>query len=424
MSKGTELSQAVYGGVLDIDNSGSSPGVELLNFIFGVPEDFLLSPNEAPAPVKYGHHLARQLAHGPDSDYKPILNEILEGQEAEKVLKNLFASLQIQPPNVKRSTDSGWTRKPFFPFTKSLVHWDIKKSNKKIERVWMRGGGSLLHKILRKDDNEFRLEKIRDGFRALYKLTEGSALDRISIFFRDKSEHVFSSNPDEIETRSKANIDDFEDVYRNGVLNILEHPQLTTVGKVETLVNWSALWLVLMQYRRSCSVIERKDVSPIVCDCATTATAIRRISRKQFKHVFGTIRTALDVTDKKLELSLSDGQKNRIRGFFPSTASSVGLLNAYTGNRYFTLKVTTLETIVAALVKVDDETPFMKFLDCVLYKKLGIVVSRGAAKAAGFLEDYDGTIFENNEIGLASQMKASGLLTTYSDATQMVRFGR
>jgi hypothetical protein len=40
------------------------------------------------------------------------------------------------------------------------------------------------------------------------------------------------------------------------------------------------------------------------------------------------------------------------------------------------------------------------------------------------LDDYDGTIFEENENGLAIQMKAAGLLTTYSDATQMISFKR
>lgn len=425
MLKGTDLSNAIYGGIFNIDNAGSSPGIELFNFIYGVTENDMLSPDRDICPTKYGHHIARKLAHGDlEAD---ITENMLQGENAEIVLGKLFASLQIQPPNIKRTTDAGWTRKPFFPFTKSLIHWDIRK-NGKIERVWMRGGGALLHKILRKDDDLERLKRIKLGFINLYSLSEGSSLHRLSAFFR--SENAFSPlasssiKPDEVERNSRANVDDFESTYRDGVLNILEHKRLTNVGKIESLVNWSGLWLALMQYRRSCDALEYYTPLPIVCDCALHASPIRRLARKQFQRAFSTIKTALDDFEQKKYKDVNEGQKNKIRGFFPSTASGMGLLNAYTGSRYFTLKIIALETIVAALVPAEDEMPFSEFVDKKLYIKLGIVVSRGAAKSAGLLEEYDGTLFEENEHGLGVQMKAAGLLTTYSDATKMISIKR
>lgn len=430
--KGTQLSTQLFGGILDIDNAGSSAGVELLNFVFGVKREHMLAKDRVPDPQKYGHHIARQLAYGVDKDFEHKIGSILQGTEAQEVLGKLFSSLQIQPPNVKKTTDSGWTRKPFFPFTETLIHWDIKKSNKGIERVWMRGGGSLLHKILREDPNEQRLARIRQGFSNLYALASSSALHKLAGFFRgikkektnneEDSFYSVKSKPDEIESSSRANIDDFEDVYRTGLLNILEHSKLTTVGKVEALVNWSALWLAVMQYRRSCTAMGLEEPEPIVCDCAVAATSVRRLARRQFQFAFSTIKKALD--EQHDFSSLSVGQKNRIGSFFPSTATAVGLINAYTGSRYFTLKVTALETIVAALVPHADEIPFYDFVDKTIYQNLGLVVSRGAAKSSGLLEDFDGTIFEENEQGLAIQMKASGLLATYSDATQMISFRR
>lgn len=431
-SKGTKLSYEVFGGILNIDNAGSSAGVELLNFIFGVNKDDMLSRDREPEPEKYGHHIARQLAYGVNDAFKDKIASILQGDDAYEVLGKLFSSLQIQPPNVKKTTDSGWTRKPFFPFTETLIHWDIKKSNQNIERVWMRGGGSLLHKILREDPDDVRLSRIRDGFGNLYSLVNNSALHKLAGFFRgikkevkgSDQETIYSvrSKQDDVESASRANIDDFEDVYRDGLLNILEHSKLTTVGKVEALVNWSALWLALMQYRRSCVATGKEIPEPIVCDCAVSATSVRRLARRQFQFAFNTIKKALD--EQPGYTGLSTDQKNKIRGFFPSTATAVGLINAYTGSRYFTLKVTAFETIVAALVPHENEIPFYDFVDKTIYQKLGLVVSRGAAKSSGLLEDFDGTIFEENEQGLAIQMKASGLLTTYSDATQMISFRR
>lgn len=421
---GTDLSVAIYGGIFNIDNAGSAAGVELLNFIYGVAEKDILSPDIDPLLKKYGHHLARKLAYGGHILDRETADSMLQGDNAEAVLGNLFSSLQIQPPNVKRTTDSGWTRKSFFPFSQNLIHWDIKKSNENVERSWMRGAGTLLYKILRKDKDQARLERIRDGFASLYEPVKGSALDRLSDFFRNESNFKQSQRPDEIELNSRANIDGFEDVYRDGILNILEHYRLTTVGKIETLVNWSALWLAIMQYKRSNTALGYSRIEPIVCDCSTTTTSIRRLARKQFKHTFNTIKQALDSTVGEEFSDINDKQKQKISGFFPSTASAVGLLNAYTGSRYFTLKIVALETIVAALVSGKDEMPFLEFVDNILYQKLGIVVSRGSAKSSGLLDDYDGTIFEENESGLAIQMKAAGLLTTYSDATQMISFKR
>jgi hypothetical protein len=421
---GTDLSIAIYGGIFNIDNAGSSAGVELLNFIYGVPEKDMLSPDIDPRLKKYGHNLARKLAYGGHILDRETADSMLQGDNAEAVLGNLFSSLQIQPPNVKRTTDSGWTRKSFFPFSQNLIHWDIKKSNENVERSWMRGAGTLLHKILRKDEDQARLKKIRDGFSSLYEPVQGSALDRLSDFFRNESNFKQSERPDVVEAQSRANIDEFEDVYRNGILNILAHCRLTTVGKIEALVNWSALWLAIMQYKRSSTALGYSRTAPIVCDCSTSTTSIRRLARKQFKHAFNTIKQALDSSVGPEFSNINDKQKQKVSGFFPSTASAVGILNAYTGSRYFTLKIMALETIVAALVPDNDEIPFLEFVDNILYQKLGIVVSRGSAKSSGLLDDYDGTIFEENEIGLAIQMKAAGLLTTYSDATQMISFKR
>ena len=423
MATGTDLSIAVYGGIFNIDNAGSSAGVELLNFIYGVPEKDMLSPDIDPLPKKYGHHLARKLAYGGHILDREIADSMLQGDNAETVLGNLFSSLQIQPPNIKKTTDAAWNRKQFFPFSQNLIHWDIR-SNEKVERIYMRGGGTLLHKILRKDEDHARLKRIRDGFRSLYESVKGSSLDRLSDFFRNESCFKPSERPDAVEVQSRANIDDFEDVYRDGVLNILEHSRLTTVGKIEALVNWSALWLVIMQYKRSSTALGYKQAAPIVCDCSTSTTSIRRLARKQLQHAFNTIKQALDSSVGQDFSDINHKQKQKVSSYFPSTASAVGLLNAYTGSRYFTLKIMTLETIVAALVPNKDEIPFLEFVDNILYQKLGIVVSRGAAKSSGLLDDYDGTIFEENESGLAIQMKAAGLLTTYSDATQMISFKR
>lgn len=426
---GTKLSYLIYGGNLTIDNAGASAGIELLNYIFGANDaSHCLAKGDTLNYVRYGHHKARLLAHlRVDEEITKNKNAaaqfediVFDGPKAKEVLGGLFAGLQMIPPNVKKTTDAGWTRRLFFPFTKSLIHWDVKPSNARIERVWMRGAGALLYKILRKDPDSERLRAIEVGLANLYKTTEDSPLDHLASFFRNASPNTKVTS-DEVESKSKFGRDDFEDVFREGVFNILKGAEknIPSVSRVKALLDWSTIWLVLMQYRRSEAFLERA-VQPIVCDCRVSGSALRRLARKQLNHVVTTIGEALAYDKEEEYQAIKPGQRNKVRGFFASSASSIGLINAYTGSRYFTLKVNTLDAIVAALLPSGNEVSFSEFVDNLLPNKLGIVVSRNAARNSGLLDANDATIFESNEKDLAVQMKAAGLLEAYSDATQMV----
>ena len=57
----------------------------------------------------------------------------------------------------------------------------------------MRGGGSLLHKILRQDPDLERLERIRKGFVNLYQNVDSSSLNS-EVGFSDHHERVSSKS--------------------------------------------------------------------------------------------------------------------------------------------------------------------------------------------------------------------------------------
>lgn len=419
-SKGTDLSKAIYGGVLNVDNSGHSAGIELFNFVYFSDSDVLLTQTPEVKLFKESHSLARLIAAKELPIEHPARSSVFEQEKlALSVLSKLFSSLQIQPPNLRKTTIPAWNRKPFFPYTKSLIHWDIKKSNMSVERIYLRGGGALAFKVLRMDPDSTRLRLLREGFESLYTDVTGSPLDRLATFFCSGGLSEQSGpDADRIEQSSEVRNDVVDDLLRDGILNILQHRSITAVTRIQAIINWTGMWLALMQYRRSCQYIGDTNPEGLIIDCCTYSSPLRRISRRSLKECLRKIRKAVEASD--IEQIETKSSKQKVWSYFNTTCSSLGLFNAHTGTRHFTLKVPVLETIVLAFIGHGNEMTFEKFLCDVLYKRLGLVVSRDSAMHEGILEDADTSMFEENENGLSEQMIAAGLMTAYSDATRMV----
>src|SRR5690554_131825 len=414
--KGPEVSRELFGGVLDFDAAGHYPGLELLNFIYcGVGED-LLPQGEAIEILRRSHDFGRRLVWDERFVNDPRRHTVLLGDEsAEETLRELLRCLQLEIPS--GSKDPKWSRAHFFPYTPSLIHWDARERNNKIgiERLYLRGGGALVYKILRSDENATRYRRIREGFRKLYAATTDSPLETLAAFINDQSKQDSKPVEDEIEKQTRSNLDEFENVYRDGILNILEQRDATSVAKVRAIMGWTAIWLVLMQNRRARGRLELEE-SPIICDCGANSAQLRRASQRCLQEVLDNIIDAVD----RVEPNLPKARRNNIRSFFWATAAANGFLNAWRGRKHFTLSVDALEMIVLATIPSGKELPYERFVTEVLYDRLGIAIGRGAAEASGLVNSIDASIFEENEAQLAQQMIAAGLVTQYSDATRMV----
>ncbi|NKW91940.1 hypothetical protein HGD87_05305 [Rhodobacteraceae bacterium R_SAG9] len=414
--KGPEVSRELFGGVLDFDAAGHYPGLELLNFIYcGEGEDPLPTGDEIKI-SRRSHDFGRRLVwDGAFKDDPRRHDVLLDDNSAEETLRELLRCLQLEIPNGTK--EPKWSRAHFFPYTPSLIHWDAREryGNIRLERLYLRGGGALAFKILRSDPDRERLERIRQGFRQLYAATTESPLEVLADFIREQSKSDSAPATDEIERATRSNIDEFEDVYRNGILNILEQNDATSVAKIRAVMGWTALWLVLMQNRRARTSL-KLDATPIICDCGAGSPQLRRVSQRCLQEVLTSIVNAVITA----EPDIANAQRNKIRSFFWATAAANGFLNAWRGRKHFTLSVDALEMIVLATIPSGSEMPFERFATEILYEILGIAVGRGAAEASGLVNSIDASIFEENEAQLAMQMIAAGLVTQYSDATRMV----
>lgn len=414
--KGPEVSRKLFGGVLDFDAAGHYPGLELLNFVYCGDGEELLPAGDSVKINRRAHDFGRRLVwDGSFKDDTRRHSVLLDDSAAEETLRELLRCLQLDIPNGTR--EPKWSRAHFFPYTPSLIHWDAREryGDIRLERLYLRGGGALAFKILRSDPNAARLECIRDGFKQLYGATAGSPLEILADFLNGQSKKDTQATLDEIEKATHSNLDDFEEVYRNGILNILKQKDATSVAKIRAVMGWTALWLALMQNRRARKSLDL-DESPIICDCGAGSPQLRRASQRCLQDVLSNIVNAVI----KAEPKIPNAQRNKIRSFFWATAAANGFLNAWRGRKHFTLSVDSLEMIVLSTIPAGSEMPFERFTTEVLYDTLGIAVGRGAAEASGLVNSIDASIFEENEAQLALQMIAAGLVTQYSDATRMV----
>lgn len=429
-AKGPELSIAMYGGILDYDGAGHYPGLELINLIFCASGTTLLPNSETVEIERRALDFARKLVWDDEFDSHPTKDQVLLDRSSEVALSHLLECLQLEIPSSKKRP--GWERAHFFPYTRSLIHFDARRSKGTketahkvgIERRYFRGGGALAYKVLRMDPDSDRLALCRQGFERLYEGTTHGPLDRLAETLAKQSKKDDEPRLDDVEKRSTVMNDEIDDLLRDGVVNILMHEELSTVVRIRSLVNWTAIWLTIMQVVRSSRYLDANAViSPIVIDSGAAHAQLRRASQRCLKDNQALITDAVEkcrIAEFGSNSSLSKKQRDKIRGFFWATAATSKLLNSWRGRRHFTLGLDALETLVLAGVPRGKQMTFGDFAHKWLYESCYLVVGRESAQAAGLLSSFDASIFEDNEAKLIEQMSAAGLMTEYSDATRMV----
>lgn len=419
--KGPDVSRNLFGGVLESDGAGHYPGLELLNMVVGAEGKQKFPTGKTVAINRISHDFARRLVWDDGFERHPERRNILVDEPTEDAIRRLMECLQLEIPG--SSKKPSWERAHFFPYSQSLVHWDARERSKKIQiqRRYLRGGGALAYRILRLDPKSKRLDRCRAGFDALFS-DHNSALERLVAVLAGHGAKDIEPSVDQIERDSSVRNDSLDDLYRDGVVKIVEHQELSTVSRIKALMNWTGFWLIHAQYQRSAKFIDA-PAPFLVVDCSGSHPQLRRASQRNLKDAQALIVHAVDEMVRKENGTLAKTRRNSMRSFFGLTAATVKLLNARTGRRHFTLGLEILETLVLAATQGNAELTFEEFVDDWLYGKCRLVVGRSAAERSGLLASFDASIFEDNENHLATQMEAAGLLTQYSDATRMVSTG-
>jgi hypothetical protein len=417
------ISTQIFGSVLVSDSAGMYPGLELFNYLYHEANGQVLKPDGPLHFYRTSQDFSRRLVwdserFSADGDGEGIF----VGPNSEAVLRHLMECLKLNIPN-RRSQN--WEAAHFFPYTRSLVHWDARRGRNQrdvqIERRYYRGGGALAHRVLRSDPDKERLDQIRENLDTLLPISDNTSLERLAAVLDQQSVKSSEAKVDEIENGANVLEEDGEnDIYRNGIRNILSHIDLSSSSRVKAIVTWTGFWLATSQARRAAAYIG--SAAPLfVIDCGKGAGQIRRESNRGLKDIINTIMVAAsECADRNSEPDATHKGKRSLSGFFTTTCAWIGLLNAFGGKRHFTVSLDLLETLVMSSTSPEIEIPFEEFLFENLYNKWGLLIGREAASDAGLSTRMDASIFEDNELIFAQHLLAAGLMHDYSDATRMV----
>lgn len=416
-----DITKKLFGGIFDVDGSGHYPGLELINLVVCCSEG-ILPQTEKVFVYRAAHDFARQLIT--DNLQAERRSAVLLDAHTEHAVAHLLRCLELEVPNVVKT--KGWERTHFFPYTRSLVHWDARKargadSGVQLERRYLRGAGAYAFSVLRKDPDHARLARTREGFNSLYPAEARSPLELLAATLRKKGKIDQAPSQDQVEAQSIVANDAWDELFRDGMCNILGHVSLPAVQRVWAVMNWTSIWLVLAEAGRATALGLRPPFS-LVVDCAGTHAQLRRAAQRCLKESSAVIEE-VSRQEGARQGQLSAQQLGKIRGFFGNTAAAGGLLNSWKGRRHFTLQLKAIEALVLAALKPGMEMEYEEFLTDWLYARCHIVAGRDGASRAGMLTEFDGTIFEENERSLAVQMKSAGMLRVFSDATRMVSPG-
>lgn len=415
------LSIQLFGGILVSDGAGFYPGLELLNLVYGVENHEILPPPGKLTYVRRSQEYARKLVWDAEFQRHPNSGQLV-GDGTLGVLKHLFRCLQLRIPNMNKEPE--WHRAHFFPYTRSLIHWDARIAKKKsdeiaIERRYLRGAGAYAFQVLRESPQK-QLEQLRAAFENLYPSTP-TPLERLAeVMDQNSLRAVGLEQSGDLEEKVLTFSDEDEENFRIGTLNILTQDGLSVTARVSGLLSWVGFWLAVTQLRRVCASLGREQI-PILVDCGSTPGQLRRDSADALNRAVSAIRDAVDAKAKLLEMdNLKPIERTKVSAFFTGTGATIGLVNAFTGRRYFVAGLDLLEMLVMAGTSQGSEIPFSDFMRDFLYSKCHLVVCKDAAEKIGLLERMDSSVFEDNEHYLAERMKAQGLLSDYSDSTRMV----
>jgi hypothetical protein len=163
-----DITKKLFGGIFDVDGSGHYPGLELINLVVCCAEG-TLPTTERVHVHRAAHDFARQLITEQLDEKRK--DAVLLNEHTAMAVAHLLRCLELEVPNVVKA--KGWERTHFFPYTRSLVHWDARKGRQagvdvQIERRYLRGAGAYAFAVLRRDADQQRLEETRAGFEALY----------------------------------------------------------------------------------------------------------------------------------------------------------------------------------------------------------------------------------------------------------------
>ncbi|WP_410664411.1 hypothetical protein [Amycolatopsis sp. lyj-84] len=431
---GAKIVHELFGTTFQEQGRGFYISLELLAICRGIIDAGGSLLSNTSEPIEYerrSHDLARRLAMGTSISREELV-EAVEGETTETTLRALFSSLVITVPG-RRVKRPPWFAAHFYPFVGELVHYDAvdRRGGFSIERYMFRNAGGFAYHVLRTDPDLGRRDRVARMLESLV-MDSDTALGRIAgaIHSHDrvKSSQLFT---DESESDAVVNgdVSPWPSLLRSGCDQIGNRVSVPRAKRVEQLLHWVPYCVVRHQLHLARVKIGKSRES-ITVDALSRANPIRKNSQERLTGYRWDIVKALAKT--AVELKASDGlevaakytQPNPAfaaspRAFFSETLAAVGALNATSGKRHFTFKAPMLEALLAATIPDGVDIEFEEYCR-ILFEELALVIGPSEARSAELTGGIDEADFRANRSEFRQRLESAGLLTHYSDATDLV----
>ena len=432
---GADVSRHAFGVNLTSQGRGYYVTLELLAIAWGTARSSstvlptFTAGDEQLTYVRRSHDFARRLMA--DDHFELADQAFLRGDDTKRVLGELLSSLRVPIPN--RRSLPAWGLQHLYPYVGELIHYDAvqRHSRVSVERYTYRGGGGLVHKILRTDHDVERLSQNRAGLARLVA-DAGGPLGQLALACASHDREDLSEFKDEIEPATTAHESVWVEHLRTGTRNITSRPETTRSKQVEMLMHWLPYCLARYQL----------DIAAQICGVPAPLlpiaqlqrpSPIRRLARQELDRSRSLIDRALMVRSVQLAENTTDDRRREVlfglsqnrswkeptMSFYTQTLATCGALNAHTGSRYLTTKLPLLEAIVCAALRPGESQEFEAFCYDNLFAKFGLVFDKRSAGEAGLIEAVDAGDFGDNAAQLAFDLNGLGLLSEFSDATRM-----
>jgi hypothetical protein len=448
-----DLIQEIYGVTLSGQSKAFYVPLQFFAVVWGIEqadnEELFRDINDQ-NPLRFiqrSHDFARRLLNG-NEIREERKRGITEDAETLRVLGKVFDALTVKFEFQKENAHPN--RRHLQPYLGELIHHDFAPvrgggspdtDGIGLERVYYRGGGTLVYELLRADKKE-RRDQIAAELR---KLLAGSndPLGRTAEILHSADAVAPSSFTD---TALRPHIEDRETLWaehlREGTFRILTSSS-SRYKKIDHLMYWLPYCVARHLVERAYSTLGITEESPTPVDTGAEG-AVRRASQTKFREHRNAIRKAVvvaagsasdnEASDRVRQMlhheefpDLDFRKKKKVEktltangDFFATTMSTIGALNANTGLRHYTLKLPLLESIVHATVDKDAPIDFEDFCTEILCRKLRLVVDPASGQKESVTAWTDNEDLERNACGLADRLDALGLITSYSDATRKV----
>lgn len=451
MTKATDLSTQLWGGILQSDNRGFYTSLEFFALVSGLTEEGLHHPerwdNLANLEFKIpGHILARRFAFDPDEAPNKQIAEHID-EDIVEVIRAIIRELKVVIPGVGKAGQS-WAGSHFVPYGANLTHWDarIKSNRARIERIYFRGAGTLAMAIILKDKNRDRAAESMSILRELLRREhftghllgllhdlEAPQYDivQFSSAMKGDSPQLVSLDSRLLE-QATVRHDRWDVLLQECIHNILTNSKAPGVVRLDAIYHMIPLVMSLMQLGRSSAYLAQEELSfgaqvnpyPIVIDCSppdTKTNEVRQAAHRSFSSAQQVIIESFSRLAKDEGVTLTPSKIKQFRSYFTRGAPAIGLLNAATGIRRFVIGPGLLESLVLSAGSREVTLEF--FVEHWLHEKFGMIINAATAQRHKLDQQADLSIFDDNARHLSDTLDKLGLLQNYSDATRMVRYG-